>query len=41
MGQINLGTNEQTAKICKTSSAKIGNIAVSKTQWVGFASASN
>ena len=33
-----LGTNEQTAKISKTGFAKIGHIAVSKPQWVGFSS---
>ena len=31
-----LGTSEQTAKISKTSFAKIGHTAVSKPQWVGF-----
>ena len=33
-----LGAREQTAKISKTGLAKIGAIAVSKTQWVKFSS---
>ena len=38
MGQIILGTSQQTAKVFKTVFTKIGHTAVSKPQLVGFSS---